>query len=144
VQKCSDVLKTIKVSQFKPPKITAFSPERDQIIKLAPLPASEEKTFRGFLALQLFADFCTCTVVPGFFGKTSNCVSINNVQNCMFSHLFLTLPNWRIFSVGIVWFFLSYRFAFFRWRSQILPVLKGQNVWGLPGTVGRILSCEMH
>jgi hypothetical protein len=22
---------------------------------------------------------------------------------------------------------------FFRWRSQILPVLKGQNVWGLQG-----------
>jgi hypothetical protein len=37
VQKCADVLKTVKVIQFKVQKITVFSPEREEIIKLAPL-----------------------------------------------------------------------------------------------------------
>jgi hypothetical protein len=48
VQKCADVLKTVQVSQFKVPKITVFSLEREEIIKLAPWAISEEKTFRGF------------------------------------------------------------------------------------------------
>ncbi len=61
MQKCADVLKTVKVSQFKAPKITGFSPERGEIIKLATLAAGEEKTFRGFLALRLVTDFCTCS-----------------------------------------------------------------------------------
>jgi hypothetical protein len=37
VQKCADVLKTVKVCQFKLPKITVFSLEREEIIKPAPL-----------------------------------------------------------------------------------------------------------
>ncbi len=43
MQKCADVLKTVQVSQFKVPKSTGFSPEREEIIKLAPLTESEEK-----------------------------------------------------------------------------------------------------
>jgi hypothetical protein len=47
----------------------------------SPLAASEEKTFRGFLALLLFADFCTCS--SGFFEKKHKNLANNDVQNNM-------------------------------------------------------------
>ncbi len=61
VQKCADVLKIVKVSQLKPPKITVFSPEREEIIKLAPLALQVRKRlFADFLPCGFSSDFCPC------------------------------------------------------------------------------------